>query len=84
VKWRITYLFKTAERAGDGWIVYGEAGLGPPAEGDEFSFIHHHDTAQDDEVALRVETHSGSSMRLITAETVELKPGDILGGEVQR
>jgi hypothetical protein len=84
VEWRITYLVNRAERTADGWVVYGDRGLGPPAEGEQFSFVHHQDTGLDDEVVLRIESYDDSSMWLATTESVELRPGDILGGEVER
>lgn len=83
MKWRITYFVSSAERTLDSWLVQGERGLGPPAEGDEFSFVHHEDGSDEDAV-IRIVQYDDSSVLVHTSEAVELQPGDILGGEAER
>jgi hypothetical protein len=39
----MTFLVNIANPTSDGWTVSGEPGLGPPREGDAFSFAHHED-----------------------------------------
>jgi hypothetical protein len=84
VEWRITYFVESVEWIADGWWVRGEAGLGPPATGDEFSVVIHPDTATEDRVALRIQRYDVSSMVVVPSSEVDLRPGDILGGEVER
>jgi hypothetical protein len=83
VDWRITYFVNSAERTPEGWLVHGERGLGPPTNGDVFSFVHHQDSGQDDEVVLRIKKYDESFVLLAATEQVELRAGDILGGEVE-
>lgn len=84
VKWRITYFVKRATRTPDGWEVEGEPGLGPPQVGDEFSFVLHQDTKKEDLITLRVDRFDGPSMLVSGNGEVEIRPGDIIGGEVER
>lgn len=84
VEWRITYFVNRASRSQEGWEVEGEPGLGPPRVGDEFSFVLHQDTGKEDLVGLRVERFDGSSMLVSGKDEVEIRPGDIIGGEVER
>ncbi len=81
---RITYFVKGASRSLAGWDVEGEPGLGPPQVGDEFSFIFHQDTKTEDPAALRVRRFDVSSMAVTGGSEVEIRPGDILGGEVDQ
>jgi hypothetical protein len=83
VAWRITFFVSDAQRTPDGWTVCGEVGLGPPVEGDCFSFVHH-PSGGDDDAVLRVEELTTSSMRMSGGTNLTLAGGDILGGEVQR
>lgn len=84
VQWRVTFFVNDADRTPDGWTIRGEAGLGPPEPGDEFSFVQHRDHLDEDRVAFRVlEIHSGS-LRVSGGTDVVLRKGDILGGEVNR
>lgn len=81
---RITYFVTCADRTEGGWFVRGEPGLGPPAEGNEFSFVHHQDHGQEDKIRLLIESYDGDSLVLAAKGDIELRPGDILGGEVMQ
>lgn len=84
VKRRITFFVDSAERFGSGWQVRGEVGLGPIEEGDEFTFVHHHDDGEEERLTLRVTRFDGSELVIASAREVTLRRGDILGGEVTR
>jgi hypothetical protein len=85
VQWRITFFVNDADRTPDGWTIRGEAGLGPPEPGDEFSFVQHRDHHLDeDRVALRVMEIRSGSLRVSGGTDIMLRQGDILGGEVKR
>jgi len=68
----------------DGWEVEGKAGLGPPQDGDKFSFVLHQGDEREDPVVLRVKKFDGSYMLVSGTDEVEIRPGDIIGGEVER
>src|SRR5581483_3324441 len=82
VEWRITFFVHEAERTADGWLVQGEAGLGPPEAGDQFSFVHHEDLQTEDPIRLRITEADPRTLRLVGGHEARLRPGDILGGEV--
>ena len=81
---RITFFVKDAESTADGWTVTGEAGLGPPVAGDEFSFVHHEDDRTEDHARLLIAEAEPTRLRLATENHVSLRSGDILGGETER
>jgi hypothetical protein len=66
VEWRITFFVRSAEKSPDGWVVHGEAGLGPPEVGDEFFFVQHGARVQ------RTERPFGS--RRLMPATFDLSP----------
>lgn len=84
MEWRITFFVKDAETTPDGWIVTGEAGLGPPVVGDEFSFVHHEDDRSEEHARLLITEAEPTLLRLATEDRVSLRSGDILGGETER
>lgn len=84
VQWRITYFVKRASRTSDGWEIEGEPGLGPPQVGDKFSFVLHQDSKREDQAALCVERFDVSSVLVSRNDEVEIRAGDIIGGEVER
>lgn len=81
VTWRLTFFVKEAAPTADGWFVEGESGLGPPAPGDRFTFVHHQDDGREETVNLAVAEVGAASLRLTGAMEVDLRSGDILGGE---
>ena len=86
MEWRITFFVRDVESTPEGWLVRGEAGLGPPEVGDEFSFVHHDDQSIDDQVRLRITEANRHQIRLVVERPVErvtLRAGDILGGEAE-
>ena len=84
MQWRITFFVRDAERTPDGWIVTGEAGLGPPKVGDEFSFVHHEVDRTEDRATLSITEAAPDRLRLMTDAAITLRDGDILGGETER
>lgn len=84
MEWRITFFVDDAERTPTGWLVRGEVGLGPPAVGDEFTFVHHQDVELEEQLTLRVERLNGPELTVWASQDVVLRKGDILGGEVER
>jgi hypothetical protein len=52
--------------------------------GDEFSFVHHQDVGQEDRLILRVDRLYSAVVQVTTSHDVDLRKGDILGGEVER
>ena len=79
VTWRVTFFVEQATRTSDGWSVQGEDGLGPPAPGDRFTFVHHRDTGEEAVDLTVVEVNAGS-LRLTGASSMSLETGDLLGG----
>lgn len=84
MEWRLTFFVESAERRQHGWQVAGESGLGPPQMGDTFSFVQHQDTGREDWTLLRVVEADERFLVLEGGTKVDLRRGDILGGEVQR
>jgi hypothetical protein len=84
VDWRITFFIDKAEPTGDGWLVHGEVGLGPPRVGEQFDFVTHQDTGEEDQLALRIVEAGPNWLRLVTQQKAALRKGDILGGEAIR
>lgn len=78
---RLTFFVNKAAPTSDGWVVEGDSGLGPPAPGDRFTFVHHQDDGRDETVDLTVAEVGAASLRLTGATDVGLRSGDILGGE---
>lgn len=78
--WRITLFVADAERLPDGWRVRGEIGLGPPRVGDVFTFVHHQDVDAE-HVAFKVDAIAETEVLLTGSGDVEIRTGDILGGE---
>jgi hypothetical protein len=84
VEWRITFFVESAERTPEGWVVEGEAGLGPPAAGDAFTFVQHQGDQSEDRLVMTITEAEPRRLRLATTGDAVLTRGDILGGEAER
>ena len=80
---RITFFVRKAEPTSDGWIVYGEVGLGPLQAGDQLRFVMHQNL-NEELASLRVTEVAPNRLSLVGGQAVAIEPGDILGGEVIR
>jgi|tagenome__1003787_1003787.scaffolds.fasta_scaffold20977120_2 hypothetical protein len=81
---RITFFVEGVEPTPDGWIVRGVCGVGPPQQGDAFSFVHHLADDPDDDAVLRVVETAPDWLRLVSQQPLRLRAGDFLGGDPER
>lgn len=79
---RITFFVESAEHREERTQVVGEVGLGPISRGDVFSFVHRPESGEDLDVRAVVEEVGEGRLDLRVAPAVELRRGDILGGEI--
>jgi hypothetical protein len=84
VSWRVTFFVRGADATSDGWLVRGDDGVGPPIAEDRFTSVYRRQDETEGRVDLRVMEVQGATLRLVGTSDRPLRPGDILGGEVER